>query len=79
MTPLLLDTHVFVWLLSGNERLGKRSRKAIQAAAEAGIVGVWDWDIQRDVLTWDPVMYKLYGRSRDQFAAAYVTGRKGWF
>ena len=43
----------------------------LEAAAEAGIVGVWDWDIQRDVLTWDPVMYKLYGRSRDQFAAAY--------
>ncbi|MEB3352664.1 MAG: PAS domain S-box protein [Cyanobacteriota bacterium] len=28
----------------------------VEAAAEAGIVGVWDWDIPRDVLTWDPVM-----------------------
>ena len=43
----------------------------LEAAAEAGIVGVWDWDIQRNVLTWDPVMYKLYGRRRDQFAGAY--------
>lgn len=43
----------------------------LEAAAEAGIVGVWDWDIQRNVLTWDPVMYKLYGRRRDQFAGDY--------
>lgn len=48
MTPLLLDTHVFVWLLSGNERLGKRSRKAIQAAAEAGMLhlsAISPWEI----------------------------------
>lgn len=43
----------------------------MEAAAEAGIVGVWDWNIERDVLTWDTVMYKLYGRRRDQFAGAY--------
>ncbi len=48
MTPLLLDTHVFVWLLSGNERLGKRSRKAIQTAAEAGALhlsAISPWEI----------------------------------
>ncbi len=43
----------------------------LEAAAEAGIVGVWDWDIERDVLTWDSVMYQLYGLTRDQFAVAY--------
>lgn len=46
--PLLLDTHVFVWLLSGNERLGKRSRKTIQAAAEAGALylsAISPWEI----------------------------------
>lgn len=43
----------------------------LEAAAEAGIVGVWDWDIPRNVLTWDAVMYKLYGRRRDEFAGAY--------
>ncbi len=35
MRPLLLDTHVVVWLLSGNERLGVKARTAIQDAANA--------------------------------------------
>lgn len=35
MRPLLLDTHVLVWLLSGNERLGVKARTAIQDAANA--------------------------------------------
>ncbi|MCP9902061.1 diguanylate cyclase [Cyanobium sp. Cruz CV13-4-11] len=48
----------------------------LEAAAEAGIVGVWDWDIERDALTWDPVMYKLYGLSGDQFAGAYAAWAK---
>lgn len=43
----------------------------LEAAADAGVVGVWDWDIPRDVLTWDAVMYKLYGRRPDQFGGAY--------
>lgn len=43
----------------------------LEAAADAGVVGVWDWDVKRDVLTWDAVMYKLYGRRPDQFGGAY--------
>lgn len=43
----------------------------LEAAADAGVVGVWDWDVTRDVLTWDAVMYRLYGRPPDQFAGAY--------
>jgi len=30
-------------------------------AAEAGGMGVWEWDIQHDQLTWDERMYALYG------------------
>lgn len=42
----------------------------LQAAAAAGVVGIWDWDPVRDVLTWDPVMYQLYGVRPDQFTGA---------
>jgi len=35
LKPLLLDTHVLVWLLGGNERLGVKARTAIQDAANA--------------------------------------------
>ena len=43
----------------------------LAAAAQAGIVGVWDWDIERNVLTWDPVMYRLYGCRSEDFSGAY--------
>lgn len=38
-----------------------RQSANLEAAYMAGVVGVWDWDISNDVLTWDPVMYRLYG------------------
>ncbi|MCT0224767.1 diguanylate cyclase domain-containing protein [Synechococcus sp. CS-1328] len=43
----------------------------LQAAAAAGVVGIWDWDVPRNILHWDPVMYRLYGRNPSQFAGAY--------
>lgn len=36
LSAVLLDTHALVWLLAGNERLGVRSRKVIEEAAEEG-------------------------------------------
>ncbi|WP_322757772.1 diguanylate cyclase [Synechococcus sp. CBW1107] len=43
----------------------------LQAAAAAGVVGIWEWDVPRNVLHWDPVMYRLYGRNPSDFAGAY--------
>ena len=36
MTDLLLDTHIALWLDSGDERLGTRSRQTIEAAWNGG-------------------------------------------
>lgn len=41
------------------ELAGKRA--SLKVASMAGMVGVWDWDITNDVLTWDPVMIALSG------------------
>lgn len=48
LSPLLLDTHVLVWLLSGSDRLGARARQAIEKAAEAGVLhlsAISPWEI----------------------------------
>ena len=42
----------------------------LQAAASAGIVGVWDWDVTHNVLAWDEVMYQLYGLKAGDFGGA---------
>lgn len=48
MSAVLLDTHVLVWLVSGNERLGVQARKLIQGAADAGalhVSAITPWEI----------------------------------
>ena len=44
----LLDIHALVWLLDGNERLGKKSRTLIQQSAQAGslyVSAITPWEI----------------------------------
>lgn len=48
MSLVLLDTHAFVWLLNGNERLGHKARKAIQhSLGEAAVLvsAISPWEI----------------------------------
>jgi PAS domain S-box-containing protein/putative nucleotidyltransferase with HDIG domain len=44
-------------------------------ATRTANIGIWDWDISRDVLTWDDEMYRLYSINRDDFGEAY----SAWF
>jgi diguanylate cyclase (GGDEF)-like protein len=43
----------------------------LKAGASAGIVGIWDWDVENDILNWDAVMYKLYGLNESEFDDLY--------
>lgn len=48
MSLVLLDTHAFVWLLNGNERLGRKARKAIQRSLDEAAVlvsAISPWEI----------------------------------
>ena len=46
-------------------------------ATRAGRLGVWDWNLQENVLLWDERMYELYGVKRDDFAGAYEAWLSG--
>ena len=43
----------------------------LKAGASAGIVGIWDWDVEKNILNWDPVMYQLYGLEESGFGDLY--------
>jgi PAS domain S-box-containing protein len=43
------------------------TKERLEAAASAGIVGIWEWDVARDQMVWDDVMYSLYGKRREEF------------
>lgn len=47
------------------------AKERLDAAASAGIVGVWDWDIRKNCLFWDRVTYRLYGLDAATAAVDY--------
>lgn len=46
-------------------------KERLEAAASAGIVGVWDWDVVNDNLVWDEIMCQLYGLRKEDFSGVY--------
>ena len=49
----------------------------LELATRSAHMGIWDWDIQNNVLVWDERMYELYGRRHDEFGGAYEAWLKG--
>ena len=74
-TPENLDGAIIVFSDITDRRLAdallRESKERLEAAASAGIVGVWDWDVVNDRAIWDAVMYQLYGTRQEDFGGAY--------
>ncbi|MDD5268061.1 MAG: PAS domain S-box protein [Methylococcales bacterium] len=49
----------------------RESEERLHLATAAGNIGVWDWDVARNVLTWDENMYVLYGIRKEDFGSSY--------
>ncbi len=49
----------------------KKVSQRLSLALTGGDVGTWDYDVVHNTLTWDALMYQLYGITPDQFAGAY--------
>lgn len=43
----------------------------LELATRAGKLGIWDWNIVEDELTWDDRMFELYGVNKEDFSGAY--------
>ncbi|MBT0568797.1 PAS domain S-box protein [Curvibacter sp. CHRR-16] len=54
-----------------SEKALRDSWNRLRAAASAGIIGIWDWDLQTQHLYWDSVMHKLYGVSEEDWEGVY--------
>jgi PAS domain S-box-containing protein len=49
----------------------RAATERLRLAVEAGLIGIWDWDVEHDELRWDASMYRLYGRREGDFGGAY--------
>ena len=54
----------------------RTGEQRLRLAMEAGAVGIWDWDVRQDVLTWDARMFVLYGMAQNQ-DASYAIWKAG--
>jgi PAS domain S-box-containing protein len=51
----------------------KQLSTRLALATRAGRVGVWDFDIQNNILLWDDQMFEIYGINKTNFNNAYKT------
>jgi len=49
----------------------KVSSERLELATRAANIGIWDWNIENNVLIWDDAMYAIYGSDRNDFTGAY--------
>jgi PAS domain S-box-containing protein len=55
-------------LIKNEEEMKKLMNRLDLATSSAGI-GIWDWDLKNNDLTWDDQMYRLYGQNERKKAA----------
>lgn len=46
--------------LKQSERVNKRLMERITLANEAGGIGIWEWELEADIISWDKRMFDLY-------------------
>ena len=49
----------------------RKLNERLSLVTRVGGVGIWDYNIVENILTWDDQMFVLYGVGRDQFLGAY--------
>ncbi len=62
-------------LVAAEEKL-KKILERFDLAAKAANFGIWDWDINNDILEWDDRMIGLYKVEMENFVSNYDTWRK---
>jgi PAS domain S-box-containing protein len=58
------------------EKIARLVERYNLAADSAGL-GIWDWDIRKNILTWDDRMVALYGVRKENFGGAYEAWLNG--
>jgi PAS domain S-box-containing protein len=67
----VVGSHSDISKLKKTEELIKINETRLSLAVKAGGIGIWDWDIVSDKLTWDDQMFVLYGVNKNDFTNAY--------
>jgi PAS domain S-box-containing protein len=69
--PILSNFNAMSEAVNSRESSLRSSEERLKLATSAGGVGIWDWNVTSNELTWDDSMYSLYGIGKDDFSGAY--------
>ena len=64
------------WRKQQAQELGRVTER-LKVATQAARVGIWEYDVANNRLTWDEVMHKLYGITPETFSGVYDAWRAG--
>ncbi len=53
------------------EEMLRESDERLQLSIKASRIGLWDWDLNCDVVRWESGMYKLFGVTEGQFVPSF--------
>ena len=67
----VVGSHSDISKLKQAEESIKVNETRLSLAVKAGGIGIWDWDILLDKLTWDDQMFTLYGVDKKDFTNVY--------
>ena len=63
--------------VQGEKKKSEGLASRLSIATKSAQIGVWEWDVVKDVIIWDNQMYKLYGLKKGDFGGAYSAWRQG--
>ncbi len=75
----VVGSHSDISKLKQTEQIIKVNETRLSLAVKGGGIGIWDWDILCDKLTWDDQMFVLYGVNKSDFTNAYEAWVNGVF
>ncbi|HOX50352.1 MAG TPA: PAS domain-containing protein [Fibrobacteria bacterium] len=55
----------------------QRSEERLKLATQAGGIGIWDWDVERNILDWDDSMLAIYGLEAGRFEGCMEAWARG--
>lgn len=64
---LVLDSNHDITSRKRTETALRDSEERLRLATQTGKVGIWDWDISTNRVTWSDSLYAVHGVRRDQF------------
>lgn len=73
--PYLFSVYHDITYLKQYERNLKNLSLRLTLATKAAAIGVWEWDLKSNTLTWDDQMYMLYGLEKVPDAQPYAMWR----